>query len=361
MLGSLATRRMRPIWGWFAFVVVLALSTLLLLADEAREDALRRNAAAAEYLARTELAVLLGPADLVAPVRGDRAEELGRDIVERVTSTTPIDQVRIYSSLGRILYADDARIVGTRPTYLRALTFEIANGETAVSQIHSGSLQTLVPIWLSPGGPVVVAELSQALGPIASTAAARWYPGALACGALLLGAAGMIVVTSLAPPTAAIPHVHVGARRSSAHVRLHASTAPGAEAPGAASGQGTAPSPRQREDLDDAFGRIAQLERQMGRAGERDRELETLRERLHETTGQLDRAELDAGALRERLLLTQRALEEATARLQGVALPATTAFAHEDIEIQEHDALDELSIRRSGARSTPRTTRSSHG
>ena len=46
VLGSLASRRMRPIWGWLAFVLVIALSTSLLLAHEAREDALRRNAAA---------------------------------------------------------------------------------------------------------------------------------------------------------------------------------------------------------------------------------------------------------------------------------------------------------------------------
>ena len=214
LLGSLATRRMRPRGGWSAFVRAVGVTTSLVRGGAAGEDAMRRNAAAAEHVAQTELALLLEPSDLAAPVHGDRAGELGRDIDARIVSTTPIDRVRIYSALGRILYAEDAGIVGTRATYLRNLMFEIANGEAAVSQIHSGSLQTLVPIWLSPGGPVVVAELSQPFGPIASKATAQWYLVALACGALLLGSIGMLVVTSLARPRLALPRTYVAAHRT---------------------------------------------------------------------------------------------------------------------------------------------------
>ena len=251
MLGSLASRRMRPIWGWLAFALVIALSTSLLLAGEAREDALRRNAAAAEHVAQTELARLLQPSDLAAPVHGDRADELGRDIDERIISTTPIDRVRIYSALGRILYAEDTGIVGTHATYLRNLTFEIAKGETAVSQIHSGSLQTLVPIWLSPDGPVDVAELSQPFGPIASKATARWHLVALACGALLLGAVGMVVATSLARPRVALPRTYVGARKPG-HPSPSPNVWPAAQPRAAGS---PPPSPQQRKELDDALAR----------------------------------------------------------------------------------------------------------
>ena len=338
MLGSLASRRMRPIWGWFAFVLVIALSTSLLLADGAREEALRRNAAAAEHVAQAELARLLEPSDLAAPVHGDRADELGRDIDDRILSTTPIDRVRMYSALGRILYAEDAGIVGTRATYLRNLMFEIANGETAVSQIHSGSLQTLVPIWLSPGGPVGVAELSQPFGPIASKATARWYLVALVCGALLLGAAGMLVVTSLATPRVALPRTYVGARRPG-QPSPTPNVRPAAHPRAAGSPAITAPSPEQRKELDDALARITDLERRMGATGEREAELRALRTRLRETTDQLDRAEIDADTLRDRLALTQRALEE---------------------EIQ-HGGADEVSIRGPGGRTGSPTTRGSHG
>ena len=62
-------------------------------------------------------------------------------------------------------------------------------------------LQTFVPIWISPDGTVAVAEMSQALAPITSAAAARWNMIALICGVLLLGAVAMIVVTSLAQPS----------------------------------------------------------------------------------------------------------------------------------------------------------------
>jgi hypothetical protein len=327
---------MRPIWGWFAFVLLIAVSTSLLLADEAGKDALRRNAAAAEHVAQTELARLLEPSDLAAPVHGDRADELARDIDERIIAPTPIDRVRIYSSLGRILYAEDADIVGTRATYLRNLMFEIASGETAVSQVHSGSLQTLVPVWLSPGGPVGVAELSQPFGPIASTATARWYLVALACGALLLGAVGMIVATSLAAPRVALPRTYVVTRRMPgrpAPPPLSPWYAEPRATPGSAV---TAPPPGRREELDDAVARIAELERRLGRSAEQDAELLALRTQLRQTTEQLDRAELDAGALRDRLALTQRALEE---------------------EIQQAGA-DELSIRQPGGRTDPTTTSS---
>jgi hypothetical protein len=324
---------MRPIWGWFAFVLLIAVSTSLLLADEAREDALRRNAAAAEHVAQTELARLLEPSDLAAPVHGDRAGDLARDIDEHIIVTTPIDRVRIYSSLGRILYAEDLGIVGTRATYLRNLMFEIANGETAISQVHSGSLQTLVPIWLSPGGPVGVAELSQPFGPIASKATARWYLVALACGALLLGAAGMLVVTSLATPRVAIPRTHVARRMPGRPVGRSPDPWP------AVPRTTNASAPQEHEQLDDAVARIAELERRLGRSADRDAELQALRTRLRETTEQLDRSELDAGALRDRLALTQRALEE---------------------EIQQGGA-DEVRIRRPGGRTDPETTRSTRG
>lgn len=340
MLGSLASRRMRPLWGWLAFVLVIAVSTSLLLADEAREDGLRRNAAAAEHVAQTELAVLLEPSDLAAPVHGGRADELGRDIDDRIISTTPIDRVRIFSALGRILYAEDAGIIGARATYLRNLVFEIANGENAVSQVHGGFLQTLVPVWLSPDGPVGVAELSQPFGPIASKATARWYLVALTCGGLLLGAVGMVLVTSLASPRVALPRAYVGARRMPGQPSRTPNVWPAATArPGAGSPPATAPSPRQRKELEDALDRIAELERRIGAAGEHDAELRELRTRLRATTEQLGRAELDAGALRDRLALTQRALEE---------------------EIQQGGA-DEVRIRRPDGRTDPEATRSSHG
>jgi hypothetical protein len=326
---------MRPIWGWLAFVLVIALSTSLLLADEAREDALRRNAAAAEHVAQTELFRLLEPSDLAAPVHGDRAEELGGDIDERIFGTTPIDRVRVYSALGRILYAEDTGIVGTRATYLRDLMLEIANGETAVSQIHRGSLQTLVPIRLTPGGPVGVAELSQPFGPIASKATAGWHLVALACGALLLGAVGMVVVTSLATPRVALPRTYVVARRPGRpSPSSNAWPAARPRAPGA-----PAPSPQQRKELDDALARIEELERRVGASGERDAELRALRAKLRVMTEQLDRAEIDADTLRDRLALTQRALEE---------------------EIQ-HGGADDLSIRRPDGRMGSPTTRGARG
>ena len=198
MFGSLTRRQRRPLWGWLIVILLFAVSGSLFLSMRAKSQAIQEASTEARLAAQTELATLLEPRDLLAPVVGVRALELGAGIDSQITSVGPIDDIRIYSSLGRILYADDPSIVGTRPSYLRDLTFAVASGE-AQTQVRGDVLQTLVPIWLSPGGTVVVAELSQEVGPVVSPVT-TWYLLALGCTVLLIGAITLFALSSRSSP-----------------------------------------------------------------------------------------------------------------------------------------------------------------
>jgi hypothetical protein len=329
MFASLAGRQRRPLWGWVTLLLLVALAGSLFMASRAKTASVSEASTDAELIAQTELATLLEPHDLIAPVTGERAAELGADIDARITSVSAVDAVRIYSSLGRILYADDASIVGTRPSYLRNLTFEVASGE-AQTTVRAGMLQTYVPIWLSPGGTVVVAEMSQALGAIASRAATAWYWTAFAGCVLLLVAIGMVILTSRAQAPSMPVQVF-----QQAPIRIPGDR-PQADAPiyqqagfrqleeqrqasevRAQAAEGNLKSVQNQ--LKEALAQMSALEKRStadeSRSTASDAEVASIREQLSQTTERLNKAEIDGKALRERLALGQKELDEAQGQL----------------------------------------------
>jgi hypothetical protein len=336
MLGSLTRRRRRPLWGWLIVILLFAVSGSLFLSMRAKSHAIQEASTDARLAAQTELATLLEPRDLLAPVVGVRALELGAGIDSQITSVGPIDDIRIYSSLGRILYADDPEIVGTRPSYLRDLTFAVASGE-AQTQVRGDVLQTLVPIWLSPGGTVVVAELSQQVGPVVSSVT-PWYLIALGCTVLLIGAITLFALSSRSSPVpnqgrlSAMP-VQVFPAGGAPRTDRAVSVQPAPPAPDfeiersrrAAQERADAAEGNLRgiqKQLKEALARTAELERRLVAAESTthtsDSESAALRERLSDTTERLNAAELDAKAQRQRLALKQQELEEAQGRLASV-------------------------------------------
>lgn len=335
MVGFLTRRGRRPLWVLLSFVLAVGIGVTLRVAAHAREEATAEAANEARLAAQTKLAPLLEPRDLTAPVVGDRAEELGTALESALVSAGPVDEVRIYSSAGRILYAEDPAIVGTRPSYVRDITFEVANGK-ARSWIRGGLLQTHVPIRLTPGGAVVVAEMSQPLGPVVVEGSAPWYRLAMVLGALLLVATGMAVAASrwsaLAP--AVRSRDQDPASRTSRARRSDAANGPVYANPGfraveerrqeaerratAAEENLQAVQGQLREALDqikEMDGKLTMTETQ---TTQNDGELQALRDQLRVTAERLHLAELDNNALRERLALRQHELEEADGRLLTV-------------------------------------------
>jgi len=336
MFGSLTRRQRRPLWGWLIVILLFAVSGSLFLSMRAKSQAIQEASTDARLAAQTELATLLEPRDLLAPVVGVRALELGAEIDSQITSVGPIDDIRIYSSLGRILYADDPQIVGTRPSYLRDLTFAVASGE-AQTQVRGDVLQTLVPIWLSPGGTVVVAELSQQVGPVVSSVT-TWYLIALGCTVLLIGAITLFALSSRSSSApnqgrpSAMP-VQVFPAGGAPRTDRAVSVQPAPPAPDfelersrrAAQERADAAEGNLRgiqKQLKESLACTAELERRLVAAESTthtsDSESAALRERLSDTTERLNAAELDAKAQRQRLALKQQELEEAQGRLASV-------------------------------------------
>ncbi len=369
MLGSLARRQRRPLWGWLVFLSIVAVSVSLFNVFRARDAAIVEAGVDAELTAQTELATLLEPRDLEGPVTDDRALEITAAVESQITSVSRIDEVRIYSSIGRILYADDPGIVGTRPSYLRELTFEVANGDPE-SHARGGMLQTFVPIWLAPDGVVVVAEMSQPLDPITSTAYGPWIMVALFSGVVLLGAIAMIVVTSIERTSASAPMVYdygPSPRRQPGGRPTHGGppqrggpSQPGGPPQAVIPGQpgvreleqmrqaaeGRARASEQdlkgvRAQLKEALGQISLLEAQIEAPSVGQQECEGLRERFRETSERLNLIEMDNTALRERLHLREQELEEARGRIRSAeTAPRGMAELRRRLEGAEERATD---------------------
>ena len=329
MLGSLTRRERRPLWGTFTFVLAAAVGLSVWAALNARSEAKGEAEVDAELAAQTELAPMLQPRDLTSPIMGDRALELTAEIERSITSVSAVDEVRIFSQLGRILYAEDPKFVGTRPSYLRNLTFEVASGQTR-SIVRDGLLQTYIPIWLNAGGDVAVAELSQPLGPIVAEASAGWNQMALIAGALMLGCFAMVVVTTRAGVASSAPiHLYTSAvpRRSARDAKPMAFEAPLYLQPGFRAIEEQRQESERRANvveenfravqkrLKEALSQVTELEGRLAmneaQNGTSDGELTALRDQLRETSERLHQAELDNNAIRERMSLRQQELDEA--------------------------------------------------
>lgn len=339
MLGSLARRERRPLWGTFAFVFAVVVGLSVWAALNARSEATGQAEVDAELAAQTELAPLLQPRDLTSPITGDRAAALTADVERTITSVSAVDAVRIFSPLGRILYSEDPKFIGTRPSYLRDLTFEVASGGETHSLVRDGLLQTYVPVWLSAGGDVAVAELSQPLGPVVAEASAGWYQIALIAGALMLGCLAMVVFTSrIGAAGSASMHLYTPAvpRRLPRDATPMTYEDPLYLQPGfraieeqrqeadrrasAVEENYRAVQKRLKEALaqvKDLEGRLAMHEAQNGT---NDGELNALRDQLRETSERLHQAELDNNAVRERMSLRQQELDEARRMLSEIRM-----------------------------------------
>jgi hypothetical protein len=309
MFGRSHRRERRALWGSLTLIIVIAIGGTLAAAASSRARLTERAATDARLIAQTQLAPLLTARDLEAPITGDRARELGQAIRSEIVSTGPIEKIRLYSKLGRILYDADPDIVTVRPSFVRDLIYRVATGE-AESIVREGHLLTYVPLWTSPGGTVVVAEMSQPYGPIAAEATATWYRIALGLG-LALAVTFTLWVRAIRARERTLSLVEVRA-----HPEFVAAEDARARAEQRAAAAEAALTDVRRQ-LRAALDEISTMERTMEMLEQQDRseEVRTLREQLRDTAERLQAVERDNAALRERLALRQRELDEHKARL----------------------------------------------
>jgi len=164
-----------------AVALAVAAASLFVHADDARAASVADAAGRARLIAQTKLAPMLAESDLDSPVGSQRYKTLETAVKRTILKRSDVEQVTIWSDVGRVLFAQDDKLIGTKPTYIRNFVYGVANGTTQ-TQVESGTLKTFTPIWRQPGGTVVVAELDQPFGPLAGTAGRVFMPAALVLG-----------------------------------------------------------------------------------------------------------------------------------------------------------------------------------
>ena len=337
MVGALARRERRPLWGTLAFILAVGIGLSLYAAATTHAQVTTDAEREARLVAQTRIAPLLQPQDLEAPIEGERAVSLGAEIKNAITSVGPIDGVTIYSSLGRILYDTDRSLIGTRPSYLTDFLFAVANTSTR-SQIHGAELQTYVPLWLKPGGTTVVVEMSQPFGSIAGAANAPWYRLAIGLGALLLVTATLFGFTlrSRALVPVFTPTEYTGTN-TTPRQRVRSDQAAGSPLylqPGFKELEKQRQEATRRADtvetnyrglqqqfkatLEELKKAEARLEMMDNETSTTDGDLRALRDQLRDTSERLHKAEIDNNAMRERLALRNTELDEINGKLRAM-------------------------------------------
>lgn len=309
MTGRTHRRERRALWGSLSLIIVIAIGGTLAAAASSRARLVERASTDARLIAQTQLAPLLSPRDLEGPIGGDRARELSSAIRTEILATGPIEEVRLYSKLGRILYDADPSVVTVRPSFVRDLIYRVATGE-AESIVRQGHLLTYVPLWKQPGGTVVVAEMSQPYGPIAAEATGTWYRLALGLGLALCLSLGLWIrairarerTLSLVQVRAHPEFVAAEDARARAEQRAAAAEAALEDV---------------RRQLRATLSELSSMEQAVKVLEQEDRseEIRALRDQLRDTSERLLAAERDNAALRERLALRQRELDAHKARL----------------------------------------------
>jgi hypothetical protein len=314
MFASLVRRERRTLWGSLTLIIAIAIGGTLFAAAASRAEMMQRAATEARLAAQTQLAPMLQPRDLMGPITGERAAELGERIRDEISSAGPISSVRIYSDLGRILYDANPKLVTVKPTYVRDLVHDVAHG-SSTSEVHGDTLQTYVPLWTSPGGTVVVAEMSQPFGPISAEATGSWYRLALALGLVLVVTAGLFALSmrrDAEAPSVAVVQSHP-AFAAAEEARLKAEQRAAATEVAFKDLQA-----QFRQTLDELNAMEAIVKMNETGANHSEDELQALRDQLRDTAERLHKAELDNNALRERLALRQSELDDHKARLMAL-------------------------------------------
>ncbi|HEU4529364.1 MAG TPA: hypothetical protein VFT80_15735 [Actinomycetota bacterium] len=311
MLGSLVRRERRLLWGFLSLVVVVAIGATLVAASSARAKLTREAENEARLAAQTQLAPMLETRDLEGTITGDRADELGRAIESEILSSGPVSAVRIYSETGRVLYDADPEVVAVRPTYVRELVYGVAHGDP-VSEVRAGDLLTYVPVWLEPGGRVVVAEMTQPYDPISAEATESWYRIALILGLVLLATGTLFAFSAQAasrvPDIAEIQAHPAFVEVQDARVKAEKR----AESTDVALKELQAQFRATLEELKEMEAMVAMTETATTHS---EGEIQTLRDQLRDTSERLHKADLDNNALRERIALRQSELDEQRSRV----------------------------------------------
>jgi hypothetical protein len=163
-----------------------------------RYEQLRLQGAAerdARRLAVETLQPALTPADVEAPVRGERFAEL-LTLVRGGLLSGPIDSVRLWSADGVVLFANDRSLIGSRDAAMSESVHSVV-ASTTRSDVDGERFLTLTRLRVEGSEALVAAELERSHVRLVAEAGERWDPW-VGRGLAAAGAFGALaVVTSL--------------------------------------------------------------------------------------------------------------------------------------------------------------------
>jgi hypothetical protein len=136
---------------------------------ELERDAVRD----ARKLAVDSLQPLLTPADVEAPIRGARYEELAAAIEEDVM-VGPANAVVIWRDDGTILFADDPGRVGEKDPQMRDAIYGVVAG-TSEGIVDGDRFRALTSMRVGEPEALVVAEIDRSHTPMVAEARDPWY------------------------------------------------------------------------------------------------------------------------------------------------------------------------------------------
>lgn len=117
----------------------------------------------------------LTPNDASAPMRGARLSAM-RSTVGSEVLDGPTTAIRIWSGDGRVVFADDPKLIAEREPAMRDDIHALTAGTTAHSSVTGERFRTLVVMHVGKQQTLMAAELIRSHAPLVAKAKDPWYP-----------------------------------------------------------------------------------------------------------------------------------------------------------------------------------------
>jgi hypothetical protein len=189
-----AGRDLRALWATLAVICLLGAGVaygvtryrLMELEEKAGRDARK--------VAVDVIQPELTRADVSAPIRGERLEQL-RSAIEAKVLAGPVGSVRIWSGDGTIVFADDPKMIGEQDSSIREEMHTPAAGTTVSGFTTGERFHSLVVMHIGKPPTLMAAELIRPHAAMVAEARDPWYPWVARAIKLAIAFAVLWVVT----------------------------------------------------------------------------------------------------------------------------------------------------------------------
>ena len=170
-----AGRDLRALWATLAVICLLGAGVaygvtryrLMELEQQAGRDARK--------LAVDVIQPALTRADVSAPIRGDRLEQV-RSAIQTEVLEGPVGSIRIWSGDGTIVFADDPKVIGEQDPAIREQMHTPSAGTTVHGFTTGDRFHSLVVMHIGKPPTLMAVELVRSHEALVAEAKEPWYP-----------------------------------------------------------------------------------------------------------------------------------------------------------------------------------------